>query len=287
MPLTIKGTSSGGFTVKGSTTGAINVKNYLPNQETNVFLWLRADLGVTLRSGTTSVSSWTNQGTSGGSFDQATTTRQPTWNSNGRSGWPSMTWTHTSSTVTSTSLRMAQSATSINVGTNDYTFFFACNPTATVSTVIGGATNNTGLWLMDSYAGPANTSQNRLIFAHADVGGDGARLGYFTAANGNYQGRVAQTTGAQVITFELMSGNAKIYRNGSTIATGLNYNTQQDIDAVTETGAGIGLGATNGTNPAGQFHGDIYEVIGVKTTDASMRARITSYLGNRYGITVT
>ena len=287
MPLTIKGTSAGGFTVKGTSAGASNIINYLPSQETGVFLWIRADLGVTLRSGTNFVSAWANQGTGGGTFTQGNNDRQPTWNATGVAGWPSITWVRDGSTVTSDSMRMAQSASSINVGLNDYTFFFACNPYHTESTSFVG--NDSGLWFMDSYDAAAGATQNRLVLAQADVGGNGARLAYFTANNGAYAGRVLGTTGAQIVTFELKSGgttNANIYRNGSAIATGLNYSVQQSIDDVTNINSGIGLGASNSTNPAGSFSGEMYEVIGVKTTDSAMRARVTSYLGNRYGVAV-
>lgn len=295
MPLNIKGTNAGGFTVKGTVAGASNVKNYLPSQETGVFLWLRADLGVTYNPTTFKVSKWVNQGTAGGSFDQATAGLQPTWSVNGRAGWPVITWSHTNSTATSSSMR---NFTIVN-SASDYTFYVACRPTKTNSG--DTASNNTGIWILDSYSGSV-LSSDRIILTQANYATTAYANPYVSFWNGTaYQPAPINppppptawigTTSAQVLTFELKSGgttNANIYRDGSAISTSLNYNTQRQIKMDAGNGAGMGLGSTGGTSasPGGQFDGDFYEIIGVNNTTAAIRSRIHAYLANRYGITV-
>lgn len=252
MPLTIKGTSAGGFTVKGTTAGSSNIKNYLPSQEAGVFLWLRGDLGITLSSG--KVSAWTNQGTAGGSFTQATAARQPTYNASGQVGWPSLTFSVAAQTFIVNS--------TITNATSDYTFFFACNPSV--------ATSASQLFLMDIVSG-------RLIFVQ-DSGASKVAFWKNSVPSG-YQGTAIGTTGAQVLTFELINGatSSTIYRNGSSISTNLTY------DSIT-VGGNLTLGAAN-TGGASWFAGDMFEIIGVNNTTVGVRQKIEGYLKQRYSIT--
>lgn len=256
MTLTVKNTNnSGTFNIKGTSAGAFNVINYLPNQETGVFLWLRGDLGVTYNPSTFKVSAWANQGSAGGSFSQVTTTKQPTYNATGIAGWPSLSWS-------GGSIQTALINNSITNAASNYTFFFACNPNATQS--------STGIWLLDVTTG-------RLIFTQASLSSPNGRVAYFDGTA--YRGNVNGTTGAQILTFELIStASSTIYRNGSSLATSLAYGTQRAI------GGAIGLGSSN-AGSAGWFEGDLFEIIGVNTTNTAMRNRIHSYLGARYGIT--
>jgi hypothetical protein len=249
--------------------------------EAGCFLWLRADLGVTYNSSTGKVSAWANQGSAGGSFAQSTAAQQPTFNLSATFN-RKITWTHDTTAGASSSLRNA----SIVVPASDFTFFFIVNPTK-ITTADTSAWDN-GLWLMDSYAG-SGVSNNRLIMTHADYASTFAapRVSYFTSSLATYVGRAMPTTGLQVLTFELSSNGttaSTIYRNGSAIASNLNYSAQMQINAAAS-GAGIGLGASNGSsNPAGSFAGDYYEVIGINTTNAAMRARVHRYIGALYGI---
>lgn len=267
MPLTIKGTSAGGFTVKGNMTGAsaANIKNYLPSQEAGVFLWLRGDLGITLNGST--VSAWANQGTAGGSFIQATAARQPSYNVSGQAGWPSLTWTPASLT----NLLWSSSST-INAASN-YTFFFACNPTT--------ATSASQLWLMDIAGLPSGSP--RLIFAQ-DATVQSKHVAFYRASSGLYQGTTDNgTTGGQILTFELDSTtltSSTIYRNGSSIASSLAYD--QIAISPGNTTVALTLGAAN-SGTSSNFAGDMFEVIGVNNLTSGMRQRVENYLKIRYG----
>lgn len=263
-------------------TGIHTPRPYTPNDEVGCFLWLRSDLGVTYNSTTNKVSAWANQGSKGGSFSQSTSAQQPLFNSSGSSNRPKITWSHAATAGASSSMRN----TSIAVSASDFTFFFVVNPTKT--TTSGTSSWDNGLWLLDSYAGTGVTN-TRLIMTQADYASTFAapRVSIFTSSLGTYVGRVVPTTGLQALTFELASGSTtggKIYRNGSSVASNLNYSTQMQINGA-GTGAGIGLGASNGaSNPAGNFDGDFYEIIGINNVDAAMRARVHRYIGALYGI---
>jgi hypothetical protein len=268
MPLNIKGTSAGGFTVRGTTAGAINIKNYIPSQEAGVFLWLRGDLGVTLAG--TKVQNWANQGTAGGAFIQNTAVSQPVYNSkalSGSAGWPSVSFTsgsHYFSVYTSN--------TNVINSNSNYTFFFACNP--------ADATSGTQLWLMDIASLPGG-SPTRLIFAQ-DAAAQSKHVAYF---NGSYQGTDvvhSGTIGAQVLTFELDSAGSSIYRNTTVLTSSLPYSPVSIVTGSNGTVSFTLAAATSGG--ASWFTGDIFEVIGVSNTTAGMRQRIQNYLINRYGI---
>jgi hypothetical protein len=274
MPLNIKGTSAGGFTVKGDMAGtsATNVKNYLPSQETGVFLWLRGDLGITLAG--TKVQNWANQGTAGGTFIQNTAASQPVYNSqalSGSAGWPSVSFTsgsHYFSVYTSN--------TNVVNSNSNYTFFVACNPTTSAST--------NQLWLMDIASLPGG-SPTRIIFAHDAGSQTGKHVAYF--ANGSYQGTNSSTDppgtlGSQILTFELDSAGSTIYRNGTSIKSSLPYSQVSIVTGSNGTVSFTLAAATSGG--ASWFDGDIFEVIGVSNTTAGMRQRIESYLVSRYGI---
>jgi len=272
MPLNIKGTSAGGFTVKGTSAGAINVKNYIPSQEAGVFLWLRGDLGVTLAG--TKVQNWANQGTAGGTFIQNTAASQPIYNSNalsGSAGWPSVSFTsgsHYYSVFTS-------NTNVINANSN-YTFFVACNPTTSAST--------NQLWFMDIASLPGG-SQTRLIFAQDAGSQTGRHVAYF--ANGGYQGTIAGsepsgTLGSQVLTYELNSAGSSIYRNSVALKSGLSYS---QVNIVTGSNGTLSFTLAAATSGGGSwFDGDIFEVICVSNPTVGTRQRIESYLINRYGI---
>lgn len=251
--------------------------DYVPANESGCFLWLRADLGVSLASGT-SVSAWYNQGTAGGAFIQTTAGRQPTYTASGINGYPMLTWNHTNDYGTSSSMRNF----TMNIGPNDYTLIFACNPKKTDSS--GTPATNSGLWFIDMFSGGA--ANTRLINYHS-ASSAVPKTAYFYGASG-VVGSVTPTTGAQIVTFELISSpsnSSSIYRNGASVASGLAY-AQQNLNA-SLANAGFGLGSTGGTGtPTGNFDGDIYEVIGFNRTNTALRQRVEKYLGARYGIVV-
>lgn len=243
----------------GPTLGP-SCRPYIPLDEEGCFLWLRSDLGITtVGSG---VQVWSNQGTAGSSFSQGTASQQPVYSATGGAGgWPSLAWTQAARTWMGT--------TTIVNPASDYLIFFACNPTLQQAA--------TGIWLMDDVTG-------RLIFTQANLASPNGRVAFFN--NASYQGNAANTTGPQILTFELISGgatNAAIYRNGTSIASGLNYNTQLQFGGAAS--RNIALGSSN-LGGAGWFEGDIYEVIGLNVTGTAARQRVEKYLGARYGIAV-
>lgn len=232
------------------------VRPYLPRDEEGCFLWLRSDLGITI-SGTGGVSAWANQGTAGGTFTQGTASQQPSYTVSGIANWPTLGWTQAARTFMINS--------TITNAASDYQFFFACNPTLTQAA--------TGVWLMDIVTG-------RLIFTQADLASPNGRVAFFNGAA--YQCRSLGTTGAQILTFELLSGgatNGKIYRNNTAIGINGDYSTQRAV------GGNVNLGTAN-TGGAGWFQGSIFEVIGINKPSATVRDRVNKYLGARYGITV-
>ena len=244
----------------GSTLGP-SCRPYIPADEEGCFLWLRSDLGITLNGFGATVQVWANQGTAGSSFSQGTASQQPGYNATGINNWPSLSWSQAAKTWMGT--------TTITNAASDYLAFFACTPTLTQAA--------TGIWLMDDVTG-------RLIFTQANLASPNGRVAFFN--NASYQGNVLGTTGPQILTFELISGgttNANIYRNGTSIAASLNYNTQLRFGGAPT--SNIALGSSN-LGGAGWFEGQLYEVIVLNKTGTDIRQRVEKYLGARYGIAV-
>lgn len=231
-------------------------RSWIPRDEPSCGVWLRADLGVSLGTGT-KVASWTNQGSYGQAFGQATATRQPTFNATGfgATSMPSIAF----SAATTSSLATATNA--INQTAANYTFIYACNPTATSSA--------TGLWLMDVSVGRIILTQFNTV---------NSKVAFFDGST--YRGTGAPTTGAQILSFELVStSSAAIYRNGTALNTGLSWATQRALGGV------LTVGSANG-GTSGFFEGAIAEVAILRNPPAGARSRIEKYMGRRYGITV-
>jgi hypothetical protein len=219
---------------------------------------LRSDLGITLNGA--SVSSWANQGTAGGSFSQGTASQQPGYNASGFANWPTLAWSQANRTK-------LNNATITNAA-SDYLWFFALNPTLQQAA--------TGIWLIDIQSG-------RIILTQADLPSPNGRVGFWNQTTGSYQARAVNTTGPQILTFELISGgttNGKIYRNGTLIGSNGNYSTQVPV------GGTMSLGSAFAGTGAGWFEGQLYEVIVLSKTGTDIRQRVEKYLGARYGIAV-
>lgn len=227
-------------------------RSWIPRDDSSCGIWLRADLGVSLGTGS-AVAGWTNQGSFGQSFTQATTTKRPTFNANGfgATSMPSLSF--------SASLTSSLVNTSLAKGTSNWTFVFACNPTAVSSA--------NGLWLIDVVNG-------RMICAHYQT--LTGKVAYFDGST--YRGTGTPITGAQILSFELAPNLGAIYRNGSALDTGLAW-AQKALSS------GVTLGATNG-GTAGFFEGQIAEVVVLQNPSSGVRSKVERYMGRRYGLSV-
>lgn len=229
-------------------------RSWIPRDEPSCGVWLRADLGVSLGSGGR-VAGWANQAAWGQTFSQGTLTKQPTYSATGfgSTSMPSLGFSASNTTS------LAQSV--ISQAAADYTFIFACNPTATSSAQ--------GLWLMDVVTGRIICTQHNTV---------NQKVAYFDGTT--YRGTGNPTTGAQILSFQLTATNlGAIYRNGAALdSPGLTWTQKALSGAIT-------IGSANG-GTSSFFQGSIAEIAILRNPDSGARSRVEKYMGRRYGITV-
>lgn len=233
----------------------------------NLKLWLRADLGITLNGG--DVSAWANQGNAGGSFDQATAANQPAWTSSDANlnGKPSVTFT-------------------------------AANTDRLVSTLAASAWNflhdGTGatLWVVTRLTNSANAAlvatrtaagaSRGVIITHVPASNAVQMLvsdGVTNVINVTGTANAAEPLSTVVLFTHLTTAtpDAEIFYNPSTSSRGSGSGTPSASNAAFT----MYIGST--ATPANPLEGSIAEVIGVDTVDAARAAQVQSYLLARYG----
>lgn len=215
----------------------------------NLLLWLRADLGISIGTG---VSAWADQSGNGNNFVQATGANQPTYfASGGGNGQAYLSSPAAATNVTMVCAGWASLA-------QPFEDFLVINRTA-----ISGSNNeyltDFGAGIVDNTVGAVNS----------------ATLGIATSIPGP---TIAITAGVDVIVDSKFNGaSSSIALNNGTPSTG-NGGT-----------AATGVGATifNYVGGGNSWNGRIYErVLSNVILTASQRTALTRYFGARYGITV-
>lgn len=221
---------------------------FIPLQISGLYLWLRADMGITIATG---VSVWADQSGNGDAnrnAAQGTGANQPTYNATDANfaGKPSLTFAANSKLITGTwSVAIAQPATVFVVGKQD-----SATP---------------GRYAMDSLSDPPQFA----LF------GDGTNQSHQFAGVDNV---VASTSSPKVTVLEYNGASSKQYLSSLTAAiTG---------DAGTNGAAGLSIGNYAGSLANGGW--TLTEILVYNSIlSASNRALVTKYLGSRYGITIS
>jgi hypothetical protein len=139
-------------------------------------LWLRADAGITLASGTTSVSTWADQSTNGLNATQSTSTKQPSYSTSALNGKPAVSFNGTSQ-------GMQTASSSAFSGTEQVTLFLVGNgsiSSATMAVELGPGPPNQGA--LEFAFGTGFVNANKLGFA-LDGGGASSEIGEISASS--------------------------------------------------------------------------------------------------------
>lgn len=232
----------GSLVVSGTAT------NFKPTDISNLFVWFRADFGITLNSG--NVSSWVDQGTHGYNASQATALRQPGYSSNGGpngTAYLNFVGLGGAHALAATVASVAQ----------PFDVFIVSRPSNT-SNVNGGYLIDFGSNSCITYQ-PANISGYQIY--------DGTNLGPKSVVGG-----------IDYISEGLFNGaSSAIALNNGTPTTG------QAGGAASATTLTIGNFGALGQ----EFNGRIYEIVAYnKNLSSTERTNLTRYFGTRYSITV-
>lgn len=230
-------------------------------------LWLRADLGVTLNGG--DVSAWANQGTLGGSFDQGTPANQPLFTASDANlnGQPSVTFTGANSDRLVSSL--AASAWNFLHDGTGATLFVVCRPTggSGTRTLIGNSGGPTARGFRLEHVPASDRFELRVSDGASNV----------IAITGSANAAEPVSLVAMFTHRTSDTPDVTLYYNPSTTSRGTGSGTPSASDAA----AALYVGTTTGA--ANAFDGPIAELIAVTGVDAAKIASVQAYLLARYG----
>lgn len=236
----------------------------VPQRSDDMLLWLRADSGVAVASGT--VTSWADQSSYASNATQSVQTSQPRVLTNELNGLPTMDFTKVASTN-----RWLQAPPGFSDFSNGISIFVVAKAPSTV----------TDARLIDF--GNAATSNNFQIYQPT---GDNTGL-TFRTYDGNNAKSVTDTGVMSTSQYKLAelvhdgNFNASLFVNGTLEATASGSANMNNINTIVRTGNFIGkaFGTTN------YFEGQIAEIIildrGVSDTE---RKKMESYFYYKFGI---
>ncbi len=255
------------------TIGTQNVTCGPGGVNTDVALWLRADLGTNTTTDNANITSWTDQSSPANSATEQNagggSPVEPTYQANEMNFNPAIRFSDAQSTNNS------WLETASNTSDNALTLISVFK-TATAS---GSPTNFT-----DSPALISNEAANNDDYA---LGIGQGRVYINAADNTAYNARsplsyndeithIATGTRAQATT----AGSIQLYIDSENVASGVSTNTNLDA------GGTFAIGNHSDYDADGQFEGDIAEVLVFdKVLTAVERARVETYLAIKYGVT--